>query len=526
MNHITFIRPPSTLPLETFGSNQGFAPLGMAYLIGALEKAGYNVHAIDAFGEAIHQFSKIENTNLLVNGLTSAEILERVPLVTEALCISCLFSNDWLYTKEIIVQFRKLYPRVPIILGGEHVSADWKTIVQSNISNLYCVRGEGEETLIALLQTLSSNGNLKSVSGISFKDINGELISTPSSKRIRALSEIAWPAWDKIPLENYFRSGFGGSTFNQRSLPMLASRGCPYKCTFCSNPNMWGNNWYPRDIEDLIAEIKLYVQKYEVGHIDFFDLTTIINKSWIISFCQRLIQENLNITWSMPAGTRSEVLDLEVITLLKRSGLRKLDFAPESGSEATLRRIKKKVKLDRMLDSIKICVNHNIPCGATLIYGFPEQTLKECMSNVALAIKLAFIGLNDLPCFPFVPYPGSELFFQLVNQGKIDTSDKRYELFLANNIYTKLSKMKSWSEHIPDFLIPIFVLGTMLLFYLLQFIFHPKRFFQLVHRIFTGKPVTSMELLLYGIKLNFKDGRKLNINSQISLKQLDFLKVA
>ena len=97
-----------------------------------------------------------------------------------------------------------------------------------------------------------------------------------------------------------------------------------------------------RDIDDVIAEIKHYIERYAVSSFQLYDLTAFTRKRWTVAFCQRLLQENLNIRWSLPSGTRSEVLDEEVLTLLKQTGCDYIAYAPESGSPATLNRIKKR----------------------------------------------------------------------------------------------------------------------------------------------------------------------------------------
>src|SRR5690606_7555506 len=125
--------------------------------------------------------------------------------------------------------------------------------------------------------------------------------------------------------------------------------------------------WISRDVEAVIAEIKLYVSRYGMNHIDFYDLTAVINKKFMVSFCQRLIEENLNLTWSMPSGTRSEALDQEVLSLLYQSGCTKLTYAPETGSERVAQLIKKRVNLNNMLKSMRTAVKEGIIVKANMV---------------------------------------------------------------------------------------------------------------------------------------------------------------
>src|SRR5439155_4419084 len=91
-----------------------------------------------------------------------------------------------------------------------------------------------------------------------------------------------------------------------RSMPILASRGCPFECTFCSSPQMWTTRWSARKPEFVLAEMKKYIQRYCVTNFDFYDLTAIVKKQWIADFCRLLIDERVNVTWQLPSGTRSE----------------------------------------------------------------------------------------------------------------------------------------------------------------------------------------------------------------------------
>src|SRR2546427_182966 len=105
-----------------------------------------------------------------------------------------------------------------------------------------------------------------------------------------------------------------------RSIPMLASRGCPYLCHFCSNPSMWGTRWVARQPADVVDEIAHYKRTYRIDHVEFFDLTTIVDRRWILAFTERLVQAKLGITWTMPSGTRSEAPDAAGLEKLLRCG--------------------------------------------------------------------------------------------------------------------------------------------------------------------------------------------------------------
>ena len=414
MAHITLIRPPQVMPSDVLTVSQGVPSIGVAYLAAALKHSGHEVTIIDALAEGLDRFRELKNTRLQVNGISAEEIAAKIPSYTDIIGISAMFSNEWIYTKFVIKTVYSSFPNIPIIAGGEHITADPEYSLNSVPEITAAARGEGEEVIVDLVNTIISQGELSNVPGINYIDDEGKHHSTPDRMRIKAVDDVSWPAWDLYPIEKYLDAGFGFNVLRGRPMPMMASRGCPYQCTFCSNPLMWTTKWLAREPKDVIKEMKYYIEKYNIDHVEFYDLTTIVKKSWIVEFTKELIKENIQINWSLPSGTRSEALDQEVLYLLKETGCKKLTYAPESGSAKTLKRIKKVVKIPRMLKSIRFCVKAGISVKSNIIFGFPGQTLIEVLETYVFMMKAAFVGMNDVSVFSFVPYPGSQLFFELV----------------------------------------------------------------------------------------------------------------
>jgi radical SAM superfamily enzyme YgiQ (UPF0313 family) len=145
---------------------------------------------------------------------------------------------------------------------------------------------------------------------------------------------------------------------------------------------MWGTQLVMRDPRSIVDEIKYYKEIYNIEHVDFLDIVGVLNRAWVKELLTLMIKEKLNITWLHGAGTRSEILDEEILKLFKDSGALRIFYAPESGSKTTIKRIKKKVDLDKMLRSMKYAHKIGMSLRAPLIYGFPGQTLKEAFENL------------------------------------------------------------------------------------------------------------------------------------------------
>jgi hypothetical protein len=342
---------------------------------------------------------------------------------------------------------------------------------------------------------LKNGEDLSRVEGIAFWK-NGEIILTPRRKRIRDIDFLPYPAWDLVPIQFYLDHRYGYEEWNRRSMPMLATRGCPYQCTFCSNPAMWTTRWIPRKPEEVVKEMEYYLKKYRIEHVEFYDLTAIVDKKWILRFTEILKEKNLPLTWRLPSGTRSEALDYEVLKRMKETGCEAIVYAPESGSPTTLERIKKKVKPERMLKSMRSAVKLNFHTRAHFIMGIPGQTPREVLETFWFIVKIAWVGIHDITSFFFYPYPGSTLYQELVRKGKIDPSDPNYDLFLAKACFTDFKNVPSYSEYFSPKMIRFLCLSSMGLFYFLQFLFRPYRLFPLVLKVIQGKPFTWLERFL------------------------------
>ncbi len=505
--HVTLIRPSFVLPVTSHQAQQGVPPLTLALLAATLKKHEYQVTCIDATGEKLGEYHDFGKSDLLAQGLTIHEVTGRIPSHTNVIGISCMFANEWVYSRQLLQLIREKFPGAVIIAGGEHVSADFTHILKQDSGIDICVRGEGEETLLELLEKIRTSDSWKEVVGISYLE-QDEIKSTADRKRIINIDEIPWADWSAVPLRNYLDQGMGNDTQRKRSVPLIASRGCPYRCTFCTSPQMWGTRWIARDPHDVINEMKQSIRIYDANHFEFYDLTAIINKNWIHTFCDLLTAEKLEVSWSLPTGTRTEVLDRPTLAKIKASGCIKMTLAPESGSMATLERIKKKTKPEAMLKVIRNCRKEGMITKCNMIFGFPDQTMKEVFQSFVYIFRMALAGANDVACFSFVPYAGSELFNQLVASGKI-IRDENYDDFLSRCIYNDTADIRSWSESIPQWLMPMLVMGGMLFFYVSSFLIRPWRFFQLIGRLLTSQPVTMLEMLLAGIYRNFIEGKKL-----------------
>jgi radical SAM superfamily enzyme YgiQ (UPF0313 family) len=493
---IVLIRPASLLPLSAHNVWVLDAPpIGLAYLSASLKRAGHRVRIVDAFGEAPGKVTR-DPDGYGINGLVNEQVVERIPADVDLIGVTCMFSNSWIYCRRTIAAIAAAHPHVPIVVGGEHATADYARLLRQVPEVLCCVLGEGEETIVDVAAHLGHGLALDDVPGLAVRDATGAPRRTAPRARLVDVDAIPWPDWESVPLAHYLDNQLTHDPYAARSMPMLASRGCPYQCTFCSSPQMFGTKWVARDPRQVVDEMAHYHATLGARYFEFQDLTMVIRRDWIIAFAQLLIERKLDVQWCMPSGTRSEALDAEVLGWMKRSGCRSFAYAPESGSVEELARIRKKVRLDRMLDSIRAAVDVGMMTRTHLIFGMPGQTKRDVVRSLGFTVRLALAGVHDLACYAFSPYPGSALYDQLVAEGRIVPEADDYDRVLAQNIFTNYALQRSWTPHLPRWSLGWLCVGTMAFFYVLSFLLRPTRMAALVRSLLQQRPHTYFQRMV------------------------------
>ena len=201
---------------------------------------------------------------------------------------------------------------------------------------------------------------------------------------------------------------------------------------------MWTTRYILRDVDDLIAEIKSYTKRYGVTALQFYDLTAITKKRWTLEFCRKLIDEKLDyLMWSLPSGTRSEALDAQTLARLKRTNCNYLVYAPESGSPDTLEKIKERIDLKKLTDLVIEAKRQGIVVRTNLIVGFPHETRRHVFETIRYGLYLAWKGADEVTINIFSPYPGTEIFADLLARGRLTISDEYFlSLTSLNSDYT------------------------------------------------------------------------------------------
>jgi len=371
-------------------------PINIAYLAAVLKKEKHHVNIIDALVlNSNHKISTILTTLKNTN--------------TDLVGISCL-TQTANFTYHLAKAIKKNL-NIPVVLGNLHASFFAEDILKKNIAEVI-VHNEGEKTLLNLVNALQTNLSLENVPGISYK-LNGEIKKTSVQPLIKDLDSIPFPQWNLFPLKKYKLFSF--AEIKNPGTIILGSRGCPYNCSFCSLLIM-GNKRRCRSIKNIVAEFNYLHNEFGYQQISFIDPIFPLTKKEGLSFCEELAKEKLTekIVWT--TETRVDLVDRELLSAMKKAGLKRIMYGFEMGSEEALNSINKKTKLPQAVRAVNLTKSLGIEIIGFFMLGAPQENVNSINKtiNFAKSLNIDFAKFNIL-----VPYPGTELFNKLTSEKKI-----------------------------------------------------------------------------------------------------------
>ena len=314
-----------------------------------------------------------------------------------------------------IAEITKEVDSKTIVVCGNHQSTSRPNELLTNRFVDFLIRGEGEQTFLELIQTLIAGAkSYEEIEGLSFKK-NGDIINNDPRKLLQDLHSLPIP--DRSLL---WRS----DTYSNDQLSMvMTSRGCPFNCGFCASSTIWKRKVRFRNIDHVFREIRELKDKYGIKNITFMDDSFTISSKRVEAFCNALIAERMNITWS--CLTRVDIITDSLIELMKKAGCSKVVVGIESGSERMLEFTNKGITLSAIRNAVKILKRHNIFWAGFFLFGLPTETEEEIMETVNFMKELkpdwAHISL-------FTPYPETALYNYCINE-KICDENIDYDMY-------------------------------------------------------------------------------------------------
>ncbi len=395
------INPPMSLEerygqdLNKFGANS--EPLGLAYLAANLEKHNYQVSIIDG----------------LALGFNLSEVVQKVKETKPDLVGITMLTPMYQAVKGLSVSLKRILPESKIILGGAHATALPKDTLLDIGPVDYICQGEGENTMKELADFLSFGGDISKIDGLVYRNKNAQIIFNPARQFENDLDNLPAPARHLLPMEKYRLTA--SRVKKQGFCPtLIIARGCPFNCSFCSHP--FGRTYRHHSVGRIISELKGLINNYQISQANFEADTLTVNKSFLISLCQSLIEEGIAEKLQWTCESRIDTVDVETLEIMKKAGCWQISYGIESGVQRLLDLINKGVTLEQIEKIVMLTKKTGITIRGFFMLGLPCETIKESWQTINFAKKLDPLWAQFTIT---IPYPGTPLFKQLKEQGQI-----------------------------------------------------------------------------------------------------------
>jgi anaerobic magnesium-protoporphyrin IX monomethyl ester cyclase len=404
-------------PAYTFMSERDINPLppmGLGYLASVVRNKGIEVRILDCLVEGWDHEEPVDDALIRV-GLSDKDIKDRITgWDPDLIGINCQFSRQYKIYHRMLSLVKETKPSCVTVAGGAHATVCPDELLQDPSCD-YVLTGEAEESFSRLIDALNGKSSFEAIDGLG-RRLNGQIVVGKKCGWIADLDSIPFPAYDLMGIKKYFGlPASHGLRHKERFSPVITSRGCPAKCTFCSALKVWGNKYRLRSVENVLREMRLLKKEYGIEEIMFEDDNVTANPGRAKELFSAMISENFNFSWDTPNGAGVWSIDKEMLELIKASGCVKLNFPVESGSQRVLDEvIKKPLNLGKVKELIGHCRKIGLDYGMFLVIGMPGETLREMWESFKFAASCR--------CFtPHVsvatPYPGTELFDECVSKG-------------------------------------------------------------------------------------------------------------
>lgn len=270
-----------------------------------------------------------------------------------------------------ICRLKEEHPDKIVILGGPGPT-DLPTEILENFPVDIIVVGEGEETIVEVMQALDSGRDLSSVAGIAYRE-NGQVFSNPRRRRIKDLDSLPLPAYHQIDFEDYNYMGAS-----------MTIRGCPYKCAFCSVHSVWERKITQRSVDNVVEELSL-LQEKKVNRIFFYDDTFVLEHKRVVELARKMKEEGIDVPWSCYG--RINLMTPELLDTMSTHGCMEILYGIESGSNNVLNKINKKFTIEKASEVIEMTIKYIESVETSYIWGYPFETVEDFYDTLMITFQ-------------------------------------------------------------------------------------------------------------------------------------------
>ncbi len=373
MANVLLINPPSDAANPVF-------PFGLGSIAAMFIKEGIEIDIIDAWGER----------------LSHEQLEARIADLKPAVIGITMMSPVLLSGMETVSVARKAAPDSTVVVGGAHPSALPQECLEDNPQIDIVVIGEGENTLLEIVHALDDGEELDDIAGIVFRK-NGKTVVTAPRAPIADIDSLPLPAYNLFPMEKYkTHPPYGRKT---PYVNMITSRGCPFHCTYCSN-SVFGRKMRLQSPEKILSEMEFLIGKYHIKEIHFYDDCFTLNKKRTRTICEEILRRKMKVIWS--CTTRVDLVDEELLKLMRKAGCWLIAYGVESGSPKILKEMEKGVTVEQIEKSFKLTRKAGIRTLGYFMLGMPGETKETIQETIDVCFKIDpdYIAWGMLRIFP------------------------------------------------------------------------------------------------------------------------------
>jgi len=367
-------------------------PLSIVFLGSFLENQGYEVRLFD------------EQIELLTENRIQEIVNEFHPGTIGFTCTTPGMAR----AHEIAADIKNINPEIKVVMGNIHPTVlPEETLQDPNVDVV--VRGEGEFTFLEYLQAIESSGSLTKIDGLSHR-LNGRFNHTVNRKYEKDL--------DVFPPVNWKLLTDYNDSYTIEWI--LTSRGCPYKCVFCSARSVSGFKYRFNSPQRVIEEVDVVVRDYGAKFFSFADDNFVVRKARTMAICDLLIERGYHKTTKWLCQTRADAVDEPLLEHMREAGCEYISFGIETGTQRLLDLIRKSVKIEVIENAVNMAHRVGIKTRGSFMLGLPTETKEDSLATIDFAMKLPL----DIAKFNLaVPYPGTELLNMAIAEGLQITDD-------------------------------------------------------------------------------------------------------
>ncbi|MEY2805712.1 MAG: hypothetical protein RIR65_129 [Planctomycetota bacterium] len=410
------VRTLRTVLVQTYHPYTQFThvhPLGIMMVAAAAREAGHrDMHILD----------------MKVEGWTPSQACDAIEKLAPDVVGLSAMTYEAGCMHEVARELKRRMPRVVVACGGPHPSVAADDVLKDAAID-FVVRGEGEHSFTELLSGIAAGReDWSACEGLSWRGADGAAVHNPDRSPPKDLDELPFPAWDLVDHAKYHKVPRGGVIYaHPEFATMFSSRACPWRCSYCHNS--YGKQFRERSAAHVLAEIELLVEKHGVKELVFMDDIFNFRPERAKAIAQGIIDKGWKLALTFPNGFRGDILDEELVVLLKKAGMCRCMVAVESASPRLQKVMKKNLKVDKVRSIVDFIAGQGVMVHGAFMLGFPSETEEEMEETIEWAATSAF---HTAAFFRVIPFKGTALYEQIRHAGyELPTDWSKYEPYQA-----------------------------------------------------------------------------------------------